>query len=422
VRRRVLDRLYWTIRPLPSENGSGWPFGQALRASHVYDIALAEPGVRWVDSVQFRVEEVPDQNVTRLTADPHQPATWYAGAGPTLFRTVNDGAGWEAIGRFPDETIIAIATHPQRPGLLAVASTVQNETGFESRLRFSEDCGETWEPMVLRPAVQVHDLAWVMRGNAPFLLATTGKGLFALRYAPESNLEPVQVDRADADQAFYAIAAHTNAEGVVNVALAAENLGGVYISPDAGTSGSFRKIGLNGQDIRVLRVQQEGSRAFLWAGAAATGEAPGTGASRWELRGRQDAPEGWQAFATGWTGGSLRDLAFAAGKVFAASFRAGIFRLEPDRANTGWQASNVRSGLPMRDPGRFHPVFTVAARPEQDFVLAGGAEGIFATRDGGETYASVSARVFTEKVTLPETWLFVSGEHDVQVVGDDEAD
>ena len=422
VRQRVLERLHRVINPLPSSSGgAGWPFGQSLRASHIFDIALDEPGVRWVDQVQFSVDEVPNRDVRRITADAFQPATWYAGAGGTLFRSVNDGAGWEVIARIGDEQITSVAVHPRVPGLLAIASQVATETGFESRIRLSRDCGETWEPTVYRPAVQVNDLAWTLRERSPVLLVATGKGLLSLRLMPGSTLEPVQVDRALADQGFYTVAMHTNSEGVVNVAVAAENLGGIYISSDGGATGTFRKIGLTGQDIRVLRVQQDGSRAFLWAGAAAAGEAQGSGCWRWELRGRQDAPEGWTAFATGWVGGSCRDIAFAPGRVFAASHRAGVLWMEPGRTNPAWQAPTVRSGLPMRDPGRFHTVDAVAVGPAGDLLLAGGIEGVFGSRDGGQTYTTASAQVFAERVTLPETWLFVSGEHEIQVVGDDEA-
>jgi hypothetical protein len=54
-------------------------------------------------------------------------------------------------------------------------------------------------------------------------------------------------------------------------------------------------------------------------------------------------------------------------------------------------------------------------------VMAGGAEGIYRSRDKGVNYRNASSKEFTEKVTLPETWLFVSGEHDVTVVSEDEA-
>ena len=70
VKQRVLERLHGTINPLPTTySPSGWRFGQALRASHVYDVGLAEPGVLWIDRVQLRVEDVPRKDVTTVAAD-----------------------------------------------------------------------------------------------------------------------------------------------------------------------------------------------------------------------------------------------------------------------------------------------------------------------------------------------------------------
>jgi predicted phage baseplate assembly protein len=52
VRQRVDERLHQVINPLgASEGAGGWPFGQALYASEVYRIVLAEAGVRHVRDV-----------------------------------------------------------------------------------------------------------------------------------------------------------------------------------------------------------------------------------------------------------------------------------------------------------------------------------------------------------------------------------
>src|SRR5690242_20551120 len=49
LKNRVLDRLYDAISPLPGTTHEGWRFGQALRTSNLYDVALAEAGVIYVD-------------------------------------------------------------------------------------------------------------------------------------------------------------------------------------------------------------------------------------------------------------------------------------------------------------------------------------------------------------------------------------
>jgi hypothetical protein len=90
----------------------------------------------------------------------------------------------------------------------------------------------------------------------------------------------------------------------------------------------------------------------------------------------------------------------------------------PDAA---WQAPDVRCGLPLRDAGRFQPVRSLATNPAGTILMAGTVEGVFGSQDNGRQYRTTSDREFDEKVSLPETWLFVSGNHIVEVVSEDEA-
>ncbi|HYO49494.1 MAG TPA: baseplate J/gp47 family protein [Chloroflexia bacterium] len=421
VRRRVIERLHGTINPLPTSlNATGWPFGQALRVSHVYDVALAEPGVRWVDRVRLVVEEVPEKGVNTVTADANQPHTWYAGGKGTLYRSLNDGDGWEPAGRFEGEEIEVVRVHPGRAGVVAVSTLLPEGGG--SRIHISHDCGETWQATTYTTAFHVNDLTWTLRDNVPVLLLATNAGLYELSLRPEGSPVQVLVDAANQKLGFYGVVASTDVRGVVSVAVSAENTGGVYLSTQGGRPNTFRHTGLRGEDIRELAVQYDGPRSFLWAGAATPGgDDPGRGLFSWELRGSEDPPEGWRPFGKGWTGGSCRGIAFLGTKVLAASHRAGVLRLDPNARDAAWQPSDVRCGLPLRDPGRFHPVNTVAADPEARLVMAGGSEGVFLSEDNGATYKSSSSKEFLDKVTLPQTWLFVSGEHDIIVVGEDEA-
>jgi len=419
IRRRVIRRLHQTINPLPTQpDARGWPFGQALRTSHVYDIALAEPGVLWVDSVRLVVEEVPDKAVVSVASDAFQPRTWYAGSGATLFRSLNDGHGWEIAGRFPDRQIELVRTHPERPGLLAIA--VQLPGGESSRIHISMDCGESWETTAYTTAFEVKDMTWIMREDVPALLLATDLGLYELQVGGS----PVQVlvDPQDQDRGFYAVVASKDIRGQISVAAAAQATGGVYLSSEEGRSNTFRLTGLQGEDIRELAVQYDGPRSFLWAGAAAAGGEAGKGCFRWELRGAEDAPEGWRTFDEGWTGGSCRGLAFLGTQALAASHRAGVLRLDTSKREAKWQPSDVRGGLPLRDPGRFHPVDTIAADPAARLVISGGQEGVFRSEDGGISYESSSNKEFSEKMTLPPTWLFCSGEHEIVAVSEDEAE
>jgi len=263
------------------------------------------------------------------------------------------------------------------------------------------------------------------RENIPVLLLATDVGLYELAMQPEAV--PVQrlVDETNQDLGFYAIAVSTGSRGAVHVAVAARGAGGIFLSDRSGDSGTFQAIGLKGEDVRVLAVQYDGPRSFLWAGVAAFGDAPGKGCFRVELRERsrpEDAAGEWQPWQRNWQGGSCRALAFQGLKVMAATHHAGVVWLDSNARDAAWQTPAIGCGLPIRDVGRLHPVDTVAVDPANRLLLAGGPEGAYRSADGGVTYTYCSGKEFTEKVTLPETWLFCSGEHDIEVVNEHEAD
>jgi len=421
VKQRVEQRLYTTISPLPStaSQSSGWPFGQPLRASNVFDIVLKEPGVRYVDSVLMSVDSAPSQNVLALARDEFQPQTWYAGADDTVFRSLNDADSWEPVATFAGEVVRRIESHPEQPGHVAVATTV---TGG-SRLHVSRDTGETWDVQPLpKPEFTINDIAWSMQGDAPILLAAADVGLYQVGLDEGATFVQILVT-PPATRGFYAIAVAVDALGARNVAVAAQAGGGVWLSSDGGAPQTFRDTkALTGQDIRVLAIQRDGPRAFLWAGAAAAGsDDPGKGAWRWELRGSDDPPEGWVAFGQSWTAGSCWGLSFAGNTVYAASHHGGVVTLDSTRETSAWASSPIDSNLPLRDPTHFlfQQIDAVAAAPE-GFVLAGGATGIYGSTDA-QHFSPQSHTQFTDTVALPSTWLFVSGTHQISVVseGDD---
>lgn len=422
IEQRVLDRFYQTVSPVPTEtNPSGWPFGQTIRVSHIFEIALEEPGVLYVDRVQLEMEEVPEQDVRTIAPDHFQSDTWYAGRTAALFRSLNNGEGWEPAGRFADERIEQVRTHSDIPGMLAVVTGHSDEDQW--CIHISEDCGETWASTVHSVAFEVEDMAWMERDDTPVLLLATDEGLYELVLQTGGSPVQVLVDPQRQDLGFYAVAASKNLRGELEVGVAAQETEGVYLSSEGGQSNTFRHVGLDGEDIRTLEVQYDGPRSFLWAGAAAAGaDDSGKGCFRWELLGREDPPDGWRAYGDGWEGGSCLSIAFLESHVLGASYRSGVLRLDVAQSSPSWKVPDVQCGLPLRDPGRFRPVETVAARPESGLVMAGGSEGVFRSADEGATYRSTSSREFTDKVTLPATWLFCSGEHQITVVSEDEAE
>ncbi len=422
MKKRIESRLYQTISPLPkqgtlpgAEQGRGWRFGQALRASNVYDVILAEPGVSYGDQVRLIVNEVPGA-VKALAFDTASPRPLYAGSGGYVFRSLNLAEGWEPAGNFGNEDVDVLKVHPSRPGLLAVASRLPG--GKQSKVRISWDCAESWDAAT-QTLDAVEDLAWTLRDGVPVLLLATGVGLFELAMQPGARPLPVVVDKADQNLGFYAVAASTDFRGSSSVAVAAMQSRGVYLSVSGGRRESFRHVGLKDKDVRTLEMQHDGPRTFLWAAMfAASGAEVGTGCSAIELLGGADAPGGWQAFDRNWEGGSCLGLAFKGSTVYAATHRAGVLWCDSSKPDVQWRRPELACGLPPRTNERlFHPVLAVTSTGE-GALFAGGPEGLFRTQDA-QQYKPCAEREFVEKVTLLPTWLFCSGNHQIEVVHDE---
>jgi hypothetical protein len=426
VKQRVMQRLWQTINPLSTPPDiKGWPFGQALTAWDIYKIISGEPGVNSVGKVRMVVDQVPDTNVKALCADSFQPHTWYAASDDIVFRSMDDAQGWEAIGQFPGEQVLRVlafpreaSSHARQAGLVAVASEL-TEGGTGSRLHISRDCGETWEAG-LQTTFLVEDMAWLERDGVPLLLLATEKGLYELAAQAHADPHQVLVDTAHPSLGFYAVAVSTDVWGGTSVAVAARGDRGVYLSSKGGQPETFAAIGLENELVRVLAIQHFGAQRYLWAGVAAVGNDPGKGCFRWLLTGGEENPEGWRAYRSGWDAGGCRALAFQGSKVLAGSLRFGVLRLDVAEREPQWQAPDINCKLPLRDRHSLQPVDVVATDSSGERLLAAGVEGVYRSIDQGKHYEHVSNSEFPEVVTLPETWLFCSGEHDINVVSEDE--
>jgi hypothetical protein len=417
VRSRVLRRLHQTINPLPSAalDFGGWTFGEPLRASHIYDILLAERDVSYVENVRLHLDEVPENDISSIAVDYFQPQTWYSATGSKLFRTMDDGEGWELINVFPDEQIELIRTNKIRAGMLAAVTRLPDKG---SRLYITADCGETWRRLAQTDFV-INDLSWTVRDGLPLLILATDDGLYELSVQMGASPVQILVDAQKPKLGFYAVAASMGIRGTFYIAAAARNLDGVYLSAQGGKSESFTNIGLQGENVRVLEIQQDGVRTFLWAGVTAAGNEAGRGCFRWELQGLT-MPNRVDAFQRGWAGGSCQALAFKDSLVFAGTFQKGVLWLDLSKGEAAsWHAPLLECGLPIRDAERsFYPVEALASLSGQKFVLAGGKRGVYRSADNGTTYESVSQKVFDDKVTLPETWLFCSGAHEIEIIAE----
>ena len=429
VQSRVLKNLHEAINPLPaSARRLGWKFGEPLRVSRVYDIILSEPGVNYVDKVRLEVGDVPGKAVLALVADVFQDRTWYAAAGNALYRSMNDGESWERAGTFDGEKPTVVQVHPERAGLVAVVTNVGDQG---SRVYISGDCAETWRTSVAELAFRIHDVAWMLRNDEAVLLLATDKGLYELAVANDDS-GPVQilVDSSSQDLGLYAIVAFRDVRGGVNVAVSGQGSRGAYLSVQGGKTGTFKAIGLADEDVRTLAVQVDGPRTFLWAGLAVPGNEPGKGCFRWEVTGSETSPEGWRQYEKDWVGGSCFSLAFDDRRVLAATHHSGVVVLDSGKPDPRWFAPHLPSGLPARDEraerGKdastiFLPVTAAGVSPKYEVILACGPQGMYRSVDQGETYERASGTEFSERVSLPETWLFCSGAHEVNVIKEEDA-
>lgn len=407
--RRRLNAMFSPLRDLP--------FGRQLRASEVYERILNEPGVRYADQLAFTIGGSPERDVVDLGRDPAQVGAWFAVTAVAVHRTLDDGDSWSEIFAQKDAKPRFVRRHPGRPGLAALGLA----RGSGGAVRLTDDLGESWSEPVATFDSEVFDAAWIERDGKPMLLIATADGLRQL--APGGTPAPVIVDKAIDTRGFYAVASSTSPSGVIAIAVAARQDGGVYLSPAGGVSDTFEPVGLKDKDVRVLAVQHAAARTFLWATIGAEAGAQGEGAYRLELRasGAKD-PEGFKPFNIGWQGGSCEGLAFADAIAFAGSNRAGVLRMDTAAAKPAWAPVRLDAGLPIRDAERLlEVVAAVAAAPVEGgppLVLAGGVRGVHRSTDGSVSFTLSSTSTFTDRVPLPARWLYCAGEHGVTVVQD----
>jgi hypothetical protein len=421
VERRVEERLHRVLSPVPvAGNREGWPYGQALRASNVYNAVFTEPGVRYAEDVVMELSQCPDGDVGALAADRLQRDVWYCSQGATLFRSENGAVGWEAVHTFGTGTIERIETAQDRPGHVAVA--VRGPEGRLSQVFVSRDCGSSWsdgpvaalawESDELSHAVQ--GLCWMPAGHDDDLLLATDRGLYTLQIG--RTLQPKVVDPAAPDRGCWTVAVTTTAEGSIEVAVAMQSRSGVWLLSGQ-LDGAFHPVGLDGVDVRKLLIERRNIRTFLWAPTFAVADDPGTGCYRTELRGSAELVGGWEHFDRGWAAGICHDVAFLGDVAVAASERGGVLTLDQRQPEPTWQSPSVRtSGLPLLENRRFQPTRAVDAAG--GVALVGTGQSVYRTVDG-VTFADAARRAVTDIVTLPPSWLFVSGRHQVDVRLDD---
>jgi hypothetical protein len=277
----------------------------------------------------------------------------------------------------------------------------------------STDLGETWV-RVVELAATVADGAWIDRDGTASLLLATGAGLYEVEAQPNAVPLQVLVDPNNPGAPFSAVRSFVSERGVTAVAVAGI---GVHLSVSGGRSNTFTLAGLAGIDLRSLAVQYDGPVTVLWAGAAEPDPTrPGRGCFRARMF---EANVLWEGLATGWLGGTCWGLALAGNTALAATQSGGVVRLDTSAQTPTWQPADINCGLPLRDRTRFVAVDTVAVGPS-GLALIGGNSGVYRTGDL-LAWTQTSNRTATDGVTVPDTWLLCSGDHDIEVVRADAA-
>lgn len=427
MRQRLYKRLYDLIQPLGK-----WPFGLALRVSHLYEALLSEPGVRYAEQIKLSVGTTPDQvchAVGSLTW--RKPGTrttqvmWFAGSGRRLFQSQNDGGSWEPTQEFETGAVsaVALSADGQQPTSLAVATVTETPT-LSSTVWTSDDAGETWVRRADLQGRSINALCWSRRTERRYLMVGTNNGLFELGEDADSAPQLVRFDPAEPERGVASLASLSVFEDHL-VAIAPFGSGEFFLSRRGGENNTYEKLASNSRQVKCVAFQRVGGRHYLWAGLAADGD-KGYGCLRGDLLESVLQPK---LLDKNWTGGSCLGLCFSGLQAYAATYNGGVLRADTTNLDVlRWAGTTVEAGLPFSDrkDGSFEPVSAIAC--VEQTVIVGTRSGVYSalppeSDDYGPGQQFVGPKtLLTDRISLPPTWLPCSGEHRLEVVSvaDDE--
>lgn len=420
-KKNIQTRLGHLISPLPtSQNPRGIGFGDSLYVSELYHTILKEKGIASLDSVFLEVKHAPEKEVVSICFDPFLSSSWYAVCKNELYRSVNNGLGWELqsmgeIGRNlkNSDSFKGIEPCEIQEGCFAVIST--SSASNKSSVIFTLDNGDSWSKKEF--AFIVRDIAWAGKRDQLYLLLATDRGLYKLPVVAPFLPEEVELCKEEPSPlGLYAVKRMQCFGGQEYVIVASQNRNGVYISSTGSQSGEFKRIGFKGKDIRTIALEQDGNRYFLWLGETVIGNEEGNGIYRLELAENQLEEKNICTYGNGWKGGSCKSIAVFGSRVISATHRSGILTIEKDHPNDEWQLSDIDCGLPVRDIDRiFAPIESIAVNGDHTLLMIGGPNGIYSTTDAN-FWSKNSDRRHGQKITLPPEWLFCSDNHKIQVI------
>jgi hypothetical protein len=198
---------------------------------------VAERGVRYVDGVRLVVDQVPG-DVVALLADPRQEKTWYCASEGRVFRSTKDADGWELVQIFDGEQVESMAVCADMPGLLIACARVGKTES--SKVHLSRDSGESWSsPAEFSFHVEDCTVGAVAHRAAAFF--ATDNGFFRLDLMPGAVPESILVEAAAPAKPFYAVEVVSDPGDELQVAVAAQELGGVFLSFQGGRPGTYQR-------------------------------------------------------------------------------------------------------------------------------------------------------------------------------------
>lgn len=450
VRARVEARLSTLLAPTSSGDNEAWEFGRTLHASAIYEAIASVSGVRNVAGEIVLGQSPAPMAADALEADPDRPRTFYLGSGSTLYRSENDGLGWEAspLALDAQETIVALRAHPEIPQSLAL---VARAAGRGSRIFVSDDGGKTFPHAPLSiPDEEVRDIAWdaALRVGAArtieraLYIASSG-GLRRARFARRSSggaewyaPEPLDIGSDRGRPLAIDSLASLNRGG--KLLLAATSRAGRQVYFGALEPGEAPKLSRiwpwSSQPDRAepwcAAFQRVDGRVYLWMGSRAEGhDQPGCRVA--DVTDPGAAFRGFAALDRGWRGGTCTALAARGDRVFAATATAGVLEVTLRGDASEW--SGPRLSPTSREAARdlehlTQPLVALAVSRGEGpaVVIAGGERGIVLRHSEVRSALPFEAGCYHSRrydatkdfVTLPRGGLFASAAYRIEVVRD----
>lgn len=411
----IRARLNALMQPMPGGRWpDGRPLGQPLRLSEVIEAISATPGVRAVDAVELRPRDPMDGRVDGLAADAAQAGVWYAAVGGRLYRTIDDGAGWNVI-LGSEARISGVAAHPAVSGMAAAAAD-------DGSIWVTRDGGQTFEAFAKAERAPA-TMLWADGGERPRLLLG-GDMAFSETVGPSGSSDTPSPQKLVAEDGWigpaYAAAAFPDGRGGRLVAVARQGLGGVVLSNDSGWDGGYVPVGLEGQDVRALAFFEAEGAIWLVAGCAQPVLSSSSNCYLAKVDADVASVDAWRPADAGWRPGAFLSLHSGDGRVYAGTADNGLLIGIFEGDGLEWHAPGPDSGLPTNLSGEGRAgLFAFASPPGRaGHLMAGGDGPLLWSRDGGRKFEDVSDRPGASRITIPSNWAICADAHEIEVVDD----